>query len=188
MEIERTRRPFWIHQVVEYLIGIGLISASVQLPDPAVPALLGLLVIVNAAVAKGSAGAFRLVGHRVHRSLDLVVIGVLVVFAVQPWVSIDNTGRLLIGGIAFIMWFVWFHTDFSERPSRAERSAARRASGASQGPRGSEDIGRQAGRVVGAAGSSVKRWKDSFTTEAEDQAPTVEARPPNWDPPSPPRG
>ena len=80
VEIERVQRPFWIHQLIEYLVGIGLISASVQLPDPAVPALLGLLIILNAAVAKGAAGAFRLVGRRLHRTLDLVVIGVLVFF------------------------------------------------------------------------------------------------------------
>jgi len=183
VEIERVRRPFWIHQVVEYLIGIGLISASVQLPNPAVPALLGLLVILNAAIAKGSAGAFRIAGRRTHRTLDLVVIGILVFFAVQPWTSVDSTGRLLIGAIAFIMWFVWFHTDFEERTTRAERKAARQAA---QGPRGSEDIGRQAGRVVGGAASSVRRWKDSLSSsEADVEAES--AAPSNWDPPSPPR-
>ena len=29
-EIERAKRPFWIHQIVEYIGGIGLLSASVQ--------------------------------------------------------------------------------------------------------------------------------------------------------------
>ena len=42
----------------------------------------------------------------------------------QPWVSIDNTSRLLLGAVAFVLWFVWFHTDFTEKVPRAERKAA----------------------------------------------------------------
>ena len=62
VEIERVRRPFWTHQLIEYLVGIGLISAAVQMPQPAVPAILGLVIILTAAIAKGAAGAFRLAG------------------------------------------------------------------------------------------------------------------------------
>src|SRR6056297_1193029 len=123
VEIERVRRPFWAHQVIEYLLGIALISVSVQMPQPALPATLGLLILLNAAVARGAAGAFRLTGKRVHRFLDVVVMLLLVAGAVQPWVSIDNVGRLLLGGIAFVLWFVWFHTDFTEQTPRAERTS-----------------------------------------------------------------
>jgi hypothetical protein len=164
VEIERVRRPFWAHQLVEYLVGIGLISASVQLPQPRVPALLGLLVIVNAAVAKGAAGAFRLAGKRVHRQLDVVVMVLLVAGAVQPWVSVDNTSRFLLAGVAFVLWFVWFHTDFTEKVPRRERTAD--ASGG--GRPTSEDIGRGAGRLVGGGVNSIKRWKASFGEGAGD--------------------
>jgi hypothetical protein len=185
-ETERVQRPFWIHQIVEYLVGIGLISASVQLPDPAVPALLGLLIILNAAVAKGSAGAFRLVGRRLHRTFDLVVIAVLVFFAVQPWIEIDGTGRLLIGAIAFILCFVWFYTDFDEQRTRAERRAER----AARGPRDSHEIGRQAGRVAAHTVNSVKRWKAGLgDDENTDTAHSAPSSPPAssspWDPPKP---
>ena len=183
VEIERVQRPFWIHQLIEYLVGIGLISASVQLPDPAVPALLGLLIILNAAVAKGGAGAFRLVGRRLHRTLDLVVIAVLVFFAVQPWVSIDATTRLLIGAIAFILMFVWFYTDFAEQRTRAERKAEKTAEHAARGPRDSTEIGRQAGRVVGGAAKSVKQWKDGLGGDRSPEQPP----PASWDPPTPPQ-
>lgn len=179
-EIERARRPFWIHQIVEYLVGIGLISASVQLPDPAAPALLGLLIILNAAVARGSAGAFRLVGRRLHRTLDLVLIGLLVFVAVQPWWSIDATGRLLVGAIAFIMCFVWFYTDFDEQRTRAERRVER----AARGPRDSTEIGRQAGRAVGNTVSSLRRWKDSLGSDAAAETAETAPSPPPWDPPS----
>ena len=182
VEIERARRPFWVHQLVEYAVGIGLIGASVQMPNPTVAALLGLLVIVNAAVAKGAAGAFRLVGRRLHRVLDLVVVGTLAVFAVQPWVSIDNTSRLLIGGVAFILLFVWFYTDYSERATWSERRAAKRARSA---PADSTEIGRRAGRAVGGAAVSVKRWTGSLGAEPDDDTPTP-SPPATWDPPTRP--
>lgn len=161
VQIERIQRPFWSHQLVEYLVGIGLISASVQMPQPAVPAVLGLIIILNAAIAKGAAGAFRLTGKRLHRQLDLVVMVLLVVGAVQPWISIDNVGRMLLGGVAFVMWFVWFHTDFTEKVPRAERKAA-----SAERP-SSEALGRGAGRVVGGGVNSLKRWKDSFYSGAD---------------------
>jgi hypothetical protein len=166
VEIERVRRPFWAHQLVEYLLGIGLISAAVQMPQPAVPAVLGLVIILNAAIAKGAAGAFRWAGKRLHKQLDVVVMLLLLAGAVQPWVSIDNTSRLLLGAVAFVLWFVWFHTDFTDRVPRSERKAAASGSGESGRP-SSEDIGRGAGRVVGGGVNSLKRWKESFTSGAD---------------------
>jgi hypothetical protein len=162
VEIERVRRPFWAHQLVEYLLGIGLISAAIQMPQPAVPAVLGLIVMLNAAVAKGAAGAFRLAGKRAHRYLDVVVMLLLVAGAVQPWISIDNTSRLLLGGIAFVLWFVWFHTDFTEKVPRDQRTTT---TADAERPT-SEDIGRGAGRAVGGGVNSLKRWKDSFSSGA----------------------
>jgi hypothetical protein len=162
VQIERVQRPFWSHQLVEYLVGIGLISAAIQMPQPAVPAVLGLVIILNAAIAKGAAGAFRLAGKRVHKQLDVVVMLLLIAGAVQPWVSIDNTSRLLLGGVAFVLWFVWFHTDFTEKAPRAERKATSKA-----GRPSSEDVGRGAGRVVGGGVNSLKRWKDSFNSGAD---------------------
>jgi len=165
VEIERVQRPFWTHQLIEYLLGIGLISAAVQMPQPAVPAVLGLVIILNAAIAKGAAGAFRLAGKRVHKQLDVVVMLLLIAGAVQPWVSIDNTSRLLLGGVAFVLWFVWFHTDFTEKAPKAERKAAAEA-----GRPSSEAIGRGAGRVVGVGVNSLKRWKDSFNSSADSDS------------------
>lgn len=166
VEIVRVRRPFWTHQVVEYFLGIALISAAIQMPQPAVPALLGLLIILNAAIAKGAAGAFRLAGKRVHKQLDVVVMFALIGGAVQPWVSMDNTSRLLLVAVAFVLWFVWFHTDFIETVPRAERKAAK-----AEAPRAtSEDIGRGAGRMVGGGVNSLKRWKDSFSSGSDEDA------------------
>jgi hypothetical protein len=170
MEIVRVRRPFWMHQIVEYIIGIALVAAAVQQLQPRVPALLGLVIILNASIAKGAAGAFRVVGKRTHRWLDLVVIGLLIAGAVQPWFSIDNVGRFMLGAFAFVMFFVWFHTDFTERvprPERAARPTSARATGTTSAQASdkvtSEDIGRGAGRLVGGGVNSLRRWTDSFT-------------------------
>lgn len=152
VEIQGAARPFWMHQLVEYLIGIVLISVSVQLPTPAVPAALGLLVIVNAAITKGGAGAFALIGRRLHRVLDVVVMVLLVVMAFQPWFSTDATGRIVLPAIAFVLFFVWLNTDFSDRE-------ARRAKRSSQGGDTSERIGRKAGRVVGDGVNAARRWQ-----------------------------
>jgi hypothetical protein len=161
IEIERVRRPFWIHQVVEYMIGLVLIAAAVQQPKPAVPAVMGLLIILNAAITIGPAGAFRIISRRVHRVLDLVVMAVLAASTLQPWVEEDSTGRLLVGAITFVMFMVWFHTDFDERPDRKARRAARAK------PQ-SEEFGKQAGRMVGDTVNSLKRWKDSISDDDDE--------------------
>mgnify|MGYP001812570802 FL=1 len=161
VRIERALRPFWLHQVVEYLVGLMLIAAALQSPEPAVPAVLGVVVLGNAAIAIGPAGAFRLVGRKLHRSLDVVVMSLLAVTAFQPWVDVDTTGRLLVGGIALVLFVVWFHTDFADRDERRARRAKRAR------PQ-SADIGRQAGRVVGDTVNSVKRIRDEYRSEAGD--------------------
>ena len=153
VEILRTRRPFWTHQLVEYLIGIVLISAGNQSIEPAVPGVMGLVVILNAAVATGPAGAFRLVNRKVHRVLDLVVMALLVAAAVQPWFSVDNVTRTMLVAIAFVLFFIWFHTDFETRDERKSRKAR-------QSRPSSEDYGRHAGRLVGGGVKAVRdQWK-----------------------------
>jgi hypothetical protein len=104
--IEGAQRPFWMHQVVEYLIGLVLIGASFQAPKPAVPAVMGMLIMLNTAIAKGPASAFPLVGRTVHRWLDVVVMLLLVAALFQPAFDVDSTGRLLLGAISFVMFFI----------------------------------------------------------------------------------
>jgi len=156
VEIERALRPFWMHQVVEYVIGIVLISAAFQSPTPGAASAMGVLIMVNAAIAIGPAGAFRLVPRRIHRWFDVVLMGLLVAMAFQPWLDIDATSRLMIGAIAFVLFFVWFHTDFEDREGRKARRAAKAKPS-------SEQRGRQAGRVVGDSVNAVKRWRDDMT-------------------------
>jgi hypothetical protein len=106
-----------------------------------------------------------------------------VFFAVQPWVSVDSSSRLLIGGVAFVMWFVWFYTDFVERPTRAQRKAAK----GPRGPRDSTEMGRQAGRYAKGPVHMVKqmtRGDEPEAAPAPPAAPEPAAPPAAWDPPS----
>ncbi|RLE25106.1 MAG: hypothetical protein DRJ50_03545 [Actinobacteria bacterium] len=163
VDIERARRPFWMHQIVEYMIGLVLIAAAVQQPKPAVPAVMGLLIILNAAITIGPAGAFSIIGRKLHRVLDVILMLVLAASTLQPWVEEDLTGRLVVGAITFIYFIVWFHTDFEGRAERKSRRAARAK------PE-SEELGKKAGRMVGDSVNSLKRWKDSITdADGEDE-------------------
>ena len=130
---DRVLRPFWLHQLAEYLIGMVLIAMGLQSPDPVVPTVAGGLVVLNAAFVEGPLGAFRAISRRTHRRLDLVVIGLLVVAAVLPWLEVDNTSRVTMVVIAVVLAVVWWNSSFERRrvvegapPSTAARPSAGR--------------------------------------------------------------
>lgn len=142
-------RPFWIHQLAEYLIGIALVAQGVQDAEPLVPAVAGTLVIVNAAVTRGPVGAFRWVSRGQHRWLDVVVMAMIAAGAAQRWVDVSSAGRLVMAVVLVPLGFLWFYTDWAERVSRRDRRAA------SAGPT-SETVGRAAGRAAGNAYGSAR--------------------------------
>jgi hypothetical protein len=120
-----------------------------QGPEPLVPAVVGGVVLLNAAVAIGPMAAFRLVRRRLHRVLDLVAIGIVVAAGVQPWVEVDVGTRAIMIAVAVVYGFVWFYSDFAEKQARQQRRVA------ATGDRG-EDLGRTAGRL---AGNAVTAWR-----------------------------
>lgn len=140
-------RPFWMHQVVEYLLGLMLVAQGLQSPTPMVPALAGGAIVLNAAIVDGPAGAFRTVGRRVHRWIDVGVVAGLVVLAALPFLDVDNTSRLLLVAVAFILGFVWWNTNF------APRVAVRRGNRA-------EDLAARAGRAAGTAARAVRSRRE----------------------------
>jgi len=151
---ERAMRPFWIHQAAEYLIGLAVVATAIQDPEPVVPALMGILVILNAAVVRGPLGAFKWFGRSAHKWIDLCLIIAIALVAIQPFADVTVAGRgiMLITLVPYA--FLWFYTDWAERPSREERRAA------TAGPTG-EKIGRTAGRLAGnsyvAAKQAIKK-------------------------------
>ena len=144
----KPKRSFWLHQLAEYLIGITMVAMGLQSPSPLVPSLLGGLIIVNAAIVDAPFGAFRLVGRRTHRVLDIAVIVVAVVAALLP--GVDAATRLIVLALAVVLGFVVFGTNYGAK-ALAEGKAS-----VGEGGR-SEDIGRYAGRLTAKGIQSAKK-------------------------------
>ncbi len=149
---DRAKRPFWMHQVVEYLLGGVLVAQGLQSPTPVLPAVAGGLMMVNAAIVTGPLAAFRVVHRRAHRWLDLVVIAVIVVMGIQPAVDIESSARAVMLIVAGLFAFVWWQTSFTEKVRRGRAAISAEAGR-------STEVGRLAGRAVGDGVNLVRRMR-----------------------------
>ena len=147
-----SKRPFWMHQLVEYILGGALVAAGLQSPTPLVPSVLGGLVMLNAAITVGPVGAFRLIRRRLHRLIDVVVIAAELTAGVQPWINLESGTRIIVVGIALVHVFVWWQTNYAERVKLLSVSP--------EGGRSTE-VGRIAGRLVGNGVNAVRRQRDA---------------------------
>ena len=146
-----TKRPFWMHQLVEYILGGALVASGLQSPTPEVPSVVGAIVMLNAAVTIGPLGAFRVITRRVHRAFDIAVMATELLAAVQPWIELDSGTRVIVGLIAGVHLFVWWQTNYETRTRALSVSA--------EGGRSTE-VGRIAGRLVGNGVNAVRRQRD----------------------------
>ena len=133
--------------------------------EATIPAIAGVLILLNAAIVRGGAlSAFRLVSRATHRILDTVVIAVVALLALQPWWPLDPGVRLIMLAIAALMAFVWWRSSFAEK---VPRNRAGGASTSGSGGSGSDatggaadrstQVGRTAGRWVGDGINATKR-------------------------------
>ena len=155
---DRVLRPFWLHQAAEYLIGLILVAMGLQSLEPTVPTIAGGVVLLNAALVDGPLGAFRLFSRRAHRVVDVIVIAGLAVVAVLPFLDLDATSRILLGGGAFVLAVVWWNSAFQARaPRKAKVSGDGPPIGSTAKPADrSESIGRGAGRLAGGIAKAVR--------------------------------
>jgi hypothetical protein len=138
------KRGFWTHQLVEYILGLFAIAAGAQAPKPLWPCVAGALLLINAACTDGPLAAFKLVPRRLHRLLDdILVVAFLVMAVVAP--DIDSTGRVVLVGIAVMLAFITWRTDYATKQKSPTPSGDR-----------SEQFGRAAGRLTG---SAISAWK-----------------------------
>lgn len=156
------KRPFWMHQIVEYILGICLVASGTQSPTPVVPSILGGVVLVYAASTRSAVAAFRLLPRRVHRVGDPALVGVILVGALQPWIEIDLGTRFIIGGVALVYLVVWWQSSYAERVPRSARVAPAADSGTSSAAPGTTadtatEVGRRLGRVVAGGISAARR-------------------------------
>jgi hypothetical protein len=76
------RVPFWVHQVVELLLGILLLVQGARTGEhTAVLVTLGGLLLLLTLCSEGALSAWPVIGRRLHRVFDLVAV---VVLAVSP--------------------------------------------------------------------------------------------------------
>ncbi len=163
------KRPFWMHQLVEYLLGGALLATGLQSPTPAMPSIVGGIIVFHGAITKGALAAFQWIPRRLHRAIDPVIILLEIVAGVQPVIDVESGTRLIMVGIALAHAFVWWQSSFLEKPSRRERKATKAAEVAARVDAGiappplpddrSTEIGRTAGRVAANGVKFVKRKK-----------------------------
>jgi hypothetical protein len=153
----RVQRPFWLHQVVEYILGIVLISQGLQLREPLTLTTAGIAILINAAVVSGPLSAFKWTTRGAHKVCDLVLILGLIAVGLQPLWAMDTTSRSILVAVAVVMFMVWRLTDYRppvrKSPQKRERPLRDRSQIRSKNP---EQVGRAAGR---AAGGIVRRWR-----------------------------
>lgn len=161
------KRPFWLHQIAEYVIGIALVGSGLQSQSPAVPAVLGGLVLLNAACADGPIGAFRAIGRRAHRIFDIVLLVVGVVATAIP--GLDLGTRIVQGSCIIVFATVVLNSDYSPARERRSSASTRVPGGADR----ADEIGRSAGRAAGSVAAKARTtWRAKHNGEGESGGTT----------------
>jgi hypothetical protein len=166
-----------MHQAAEYVVAAVFVAQGVQSPTPIVPSILGGLVMINTACAKGPLAAFRLFGPRIHRILDWVVVGVIAAAAAAPFLSIESGTRLIIGGFAVVLAFIAWKSDYAPKAPKpkmsakapmapnvkpaGESEATKTAQPSTPGPSSGDAFGRWAGRTA-AKGINAYRGRKRY--------------------------
>lgn len=112
-------RGFWLHQLVEYGIGGGVVFVSAQSSTPLAPILVGSAVVANAAFTHGMFGAFKWLDRRVHRIVDWVIV--VCALGLGVVLELDTRARLALVGLSLVLAVVALGTNY------AHRGSARRA-------------------------------------------------------------
>ncbi len=129
------RVPFWLHQLVEVLLGMLLLVEGARTGQhTAVLVTLGALLLLLALCSDGALGAWPWIGRRLHRVLDVVAAAVL---AVSPVVlGLDHALAIVVlEAAALAMAWMALRTDWRVRGrARARTRKAARAAPAAPPP------------------------------------------------------
>lgn len=160
------RVPFWIHQLVELLLGILLLVQGARTGEhTAVLVTLGGLLLLLALCSDGALGAWPWIGRRVHRVLDLVAVAVL---ALSPLaLGLDRVLPIVILEVAAgaMLWLA-LRTEWRS-PVKRTRAApvARPATPSSEAP------STGAPSAPPASGVPIARKMGSAVGKARDDGP-----------------
>ena len=150
--------PFWLHQALEYLIGVLVAAQAIHADHLVWPIVAGGVMVLLAVTADGPIAAFRIVSRRAHRIADLVAAALLAIIAV---VARDQGATVvgLVAASAVVLVVLVVRTDFRPKPTRAERRAAARPERGSGDGGTSDRIGRTAGRVAASGVRAARTFK-----------------------------
>ena len=151
---ESGKRSFWLHQLAEYIVGGAMLASGLQSPQPLVPALVGSLILLNTAIVDAPFGAFRLVGRRLHRILDYVVLGVAIVACAAP--GMDVATRLVQILIVIVFAVVVWRTDYSAVKPKVKQPISATPEGKA------DEFGRFAGHTAGTWASKIREKSREF--------------------------
>ena len=158
------------------------------------PCVSAAVIIIHAAITKAPLAAFRVSNRTVHRVVDVGVIAFEVVAAVQPFVSVEATTRMIMLAIAFVHAFIWWQTSFATKPPKQPKQAAAPAAPAASaaptagGGASGTCTGRRARHRSRAPTSAARPGASSATPSASHARSRPSAtRRPGPDPPAPAR-
>ena len=204
------RVPFWIHQLVELLLGILLLVQGARTGEhTALLVSLGAVLLLLALCSDGALAAWPWIGRRLHRVLDLVVAATL---AVSPLVfGVDHLLAIVILEVAAasMLWLAFrteWRTKVKEKekvkekptpapapppaatpPAPAPRPAPAPPPGKSSQP--AVPVARKLGSAVGKARDDGPRQLGRLVGRAQRAAKAAMAPdPPSPAAPEPPRG
>ncbi len=168
--------PFWLHQLVEYLLGAGLLWAGARVEgDGRIVAFsLGGALLVFSAISDGGLGAGRLLERSQHRIGDMMlVVAIPVVLVIVPGA---RTAIVLVPGGASVAMLVYLlrRTRYERRPPRtlpALPPVVRRLSGVAK-PVDGATVARRVGRSLGGDGSPVARRVGRLLGRTARRSPT----------------
>jgi Ca2+/Na+ antiporter len=134
----------------EYVIAVACAMVAYQSPTPRPLVIVAIIIGVNAAVSKGALGAFQWIPKRVHRVIDVVVVGLMILIAIV--MDADLLTRLVIVLLAIVLVVLVLGTNFAEKTARQ----AGTTSPSEMVSERSEDWGRKAGRLAGRVGRAAR--------------------------------
>ncbi len=113
-------RPYWLHQVAEYVVGLIMLLFVTRVDADAVPLLAagGVLVLLNTAISGPPAGCVRVVSRPVHKWTD---VGVVVALVAIPIVFHDRASTnvwFTMLGCATVLLVVRLTTNYGVKSKR----------------------------------------------------------------------
>ncbi len=110
-----TKLPYWMHQLVEYLLGVLLLSQAARLERPLWPAVAGVAVVLTAALGDAPFSAFRTVPRSVHRLVDLALGAALVGVGL---LLVSGGGRVMMVVMGVALLVLGWRSDFRPKAPR----------------------------------------------------------------------